>query len=233
MGDVDIQKIPPIKVREFTGVEPLRIGQIAPAAVHVKELNHIDPISVESLRIDHVRNLDPVRVERFDVTHLPTVDVSVSRFPPMDLSLRRMPPIAVAVQQDFFLPSQYRVHARLLGIEVLRFDIHGRTMISPQDRVRRERAGTHERSFPEVTASGNPGIPTVRTETGAVAHSTHGRGPARPSHPICAGARSAGASAYHAPEPALSVGAPRFSYPVESGPAGGVASDDSVSWGGE
>ena len=100
MGDVDINKLPPVRIQQLTGVEPLhiqelagveplRIGQIAPAAVHIKELNHIDPISVESLRIDEIRNLEPVRIERFDVTRLPTVNLSMSRFPSLAvLSIR-------------------------------------------------------------------------------------------------------------------------------------------------
>ncbi len=227
MGDVDIQKvknIDPIRIREFTGVEPLRIGQIAPAAVHIKELNHIDPISVESLRIDQVRNLDPVRVERFDVTHLPTVNISLSQLPSMDLNIRRIPPLAVAVQQEFCLPSRYTIHARLLGIEFLQFDIHGRTMVTPKDRVPREQARTHERSFPEVAAAGNPGIPTRRTERVETVARHLPCGP--PSVPGCAhagigGACRAGPTGFSGDpsEPGLSAGNPRFSYPA-SGRAG-------------
>lgn len=156
--------VEPLRIREFSNVEPLRIGQIAPAAVHIKELNHIDPISVDSLSIDQIRNLDPVRVERFDVTSLPTVNVSLSRFPAMDVNLRRMPPIAVGLHQDFQLPSQYTVHARLLGFEVMRFHIHGTTGLSPRDRARREQVRTHERSHPDVAAVGNPAIPVSREE---------------------------------------------------------------------
>jgi len=239
MGDVDIQKvknIDPIRIREFTGVEPLRIGQIAPAAVHIKELNHIDPISVESLRIDHVRNLDPVRVERFDVTHLPTVNISLSQLPSMDLNIRRIPPLAIAVQQEFCLPSRYTIHARLMGIEFLRFDIHGRTMVTPKDRVPREQARTHERSFPEVAAAGNPGIPTRRTERVETVDRHLPCGP--PSVSGCAhagigGARRAGPAGFSGDpsEPGLSAGNPRFSYPVfgRAGDRGG----SSVSSGGQ
>lgn len=240
MGNVDIRevkKIDPIRIREFTGVEPLRIGQIAPAAVHIKELNHIDPISVESLRIDHVRNLDPVRVERFDVTHLPTVNISLSRLPSMDVNVRRIPPLAVTVQQEFCLPSQYTIHARLLGIEFLRFDIHGRTMVTPKDRVPHEQARSHERSFPEVAAAGNPGIPTRRTERVEAVARHLPCGP--PSGPGCAHAgidgardtRQAGFSG-DSSEAGLSAGNPRFSYPV-SGRAGVDLGGSSVSSGGQ
>lgn len=183
MGDVDINKvknIDPLKVREFTGVEPIRIGQIAPAALHIKELNHIDPISVDSLRIDQVRNVDPVRIERFDVTYLPTVNITMSRMPSMDVVIGRMPPLAVGVDQDFCVPSRYTIHARLLGIEVMRFELHGQSVIAPRHRVHRERSRTHERSFPDVAAVGNPGIPTRRMETAeAMAHHAHSRGSTR------------------------------------------------------
>lgn len=243
MGDVEIKKvknIDPIRIQgvengEPLHIEPLRIGQIAPAAVHIKELNHIDPISVESLRIDQIRNLDPVRVERFDVTHLPTVNISLSRLPSMDVNVRRIPPLAVTVQQEFCLPSQYTIHARLLGIEFLRFDIHGRTMITPKDRVAREQARSHERSFPDVAAAGNPGIPTRRTErVEAVARHLPC---SPPSGPSCAHAeidgtrhtRPAGFSG-DSPEAGLSAGHPRFSYPV-SGRVGDLGGS-SVSSGG-
>lgn len=224
MGTVDITSIVPIQITQLTDVEPLRIGQIAPAAVHIKELNHIDPISVESLRIDQIRNLDPVRVERFDVTHLPTVNISLSQLPSMDVNVRRIPPLAVAVQQEFCLPSQYTIHARLLGIEFLRFDIHGRTMVTPKDRAAREQARSHERSFPDVAAAGNPGIPARRTERVETVARHLSCGP--PSGPGCAhagigGPRRTGTIGLSddSPEGGLSAGYPRFSYPV-SGPAG-------------
>jgi hypothetical protein len=176
MGDVDIQSIPPLRITELTNVEPLeisRISNIAPAAVHVKELNHIDPISVESLRVDEIRNIDPVRVERFDVTHLPTVNISLSRAPSLDLNLRRMPPVAVAVRQQFVAPSEYTVHALLLGFELLRLQIHGKTLLAPQDCMPRERSRSHNRSFPDVAALGNPGIPVRRSERTVVHTHAH------------------------------------------------------------
>ncbi len=188
MGNVRIKEIPSLhivefrnverlRVSEFTGVEPLRIGQIAPAAVHIKELNHIDPISVESLRIDEVRNVEPLRVEQLDVTRLPPVNLSVRQIPAVDLNVKRVPPVSLGLHQEFCLPSSYTVHARLLGVEFLRLQIHGRTMLSPQDRTRREQARTHERSFPEVAAVGNPAIPVERLEESAevvsVGHCAH------------------------------------------------------------
>jgi hypothetical protein len=166
VGDVNVTDFPALRISEVKGVEPLRISEvshIAPAAIHVKELNHIDPISVESLRVDEVRNIDPVRVERFDVTHLPTVSISMSRVPTVDLNVRRVPPVAIALRQRLVLPSQYTMHATMFGIEVLRLKLHGRTIVEPCDAVPRERARTHSRSFPDVAAAGNPGIPARRT----------------------------------------------------------------------
>ena len=154
MGDV--------RIKQATGLDAIGIKQVSkvsPAAVHIKELNNVDPFTVESLRIDHVRNLDPVRIDQFHVTHLPTVNLTLSQFPSLDLSVRRFPPIAIGVHQDFHLPSTYTVHARFLGVEIMQFNIHGCTMIRPQDRQCREVVRTHERSFPEPAAVANPCIP--------------------------------------------------------------------------
>jgi hypothetical protein len=162
VGDVNVTDFPALRISEVKGVEPLRISEvshIAPAAIHVKELNHIDPITVDSLRVDEVRNIDPVRVERFDVTHLPTVNITMSRMPTVDLQVRRIPPVAIALRQRLVMPSQYTIHATMFGIEVLRLNIHGTTTVEPCDPVPRERARTHSRSFPDVAAAGNPGIP--------------------------------------------------------------------------
>jgi hypothetical protein len=165
----EVKGVEQLRISQFTGVEPLRIAEvshIAPAAIHVKELNHIDPISIESLRVDEVRNIDPVRVERFDVTHLPTVDISMSRMPTLAVNVRRVPPVAIAVRQRFVLPSQYTMHATMFGIEILRLKLHGRTVVEPCDTVPRERTRTHSRSFPDVAAVGNPGIPARRVRCG-------------------------------------------------------------------
>ena len=228
MGKVNVTKIPDLKITQATGIEPLRIGQVAPVAVHIKELNHIDPLSVESLRVDHVRGVDPLRIEQLDVTHLPTVDVSLSRMPSLDLNMRRMPPIALGLQQSFCMPSRYVVHAQFLGVEVLRLLMHGQSVISPHDRVPRERARTHERSFPEVAAAGNPGIPVECRETRAtVTHmACERRPPHRPHRPLPPQTPPPRASL----RADLAVGAPHFSFslgvsaagpaPLPSAPAG-------------
>lgn len=191
MGDVDvkriekIEKLKPLQIEQLTGVEPLRISQVtgieplrvshlAPAAVHIKELNHIDPISVESLRVDEVRNVEALRVERLDVTRLPTVNLSVRDVPTIELNVQRVPPVAIGIHQQFCLPSNYTVHAQLLGVEFLRLQIHGRTLLAPQDPVPREQSRSHERSFADVAAVGNPAIPVQCKEEKAVAFPAHG-----------------------------------------------------------
>src|ERR671936_1595097 len=175
MGDVDVKSvknIDPLVIKEIDAVkniEPLQIAKIAPAAVHVKELNHIDPISVDSLRVDEVRNLEPVKIQQFDVTTLPTVNLSLGEVPALDLNLRRMPPLAVGVHQEFVLPSEYLIRARFLGLELLRLHVSGRTRIHPHEQARREVSASHERSYREAAAVGNPCIPVECREERAEA----------------------------------------------------------------
>jgi hypothetical protein len=173
MGDVDVTNLPlvgfdsannEIGIDEVKNIEPLRIAKIAPAAVHVKELNHVDPLTIESLRIDEVKNIDPVKVDHFDVTHLPTVNLSIGEAPELDLNLRQIPPFAIGLHQDFVLPSEYLIRARLLGFEFLRIQVTGRTVMHARDQVRREVSSSHERSYREVAAVGNPAIPVTRRE---------------------------------------------------------------------
>ena len=184
MGKVDINKasginplkiselknIDPLKIQELSNIDPLVISEIqhiAPAAVHIKELNHIDPLRIDSLRVNEVRNLDPIRVEKFNVTNLPTVNLSLRQLPAVDLNVRRLPPISVGLHQDFCLPSSYTLRARLLGIEFLRLNLDGHTKLSPRDKVRREERRTAPQSFPEVATAGNPGIPSHTIDKGS------------------------------------------------------------------
>lgn len=173
MGDIKIKEaknIEKLRISEFSNVDPLVISEvrhIAPAAVHIKELNHIDPISIESLRVNEVRNLDPIRIEKFNVTNLPTVNLSLRQLPAVDMNIRRIPPVSIGLHQDFCLPSTYTLRARLLGIEFLRLHLDGHTVLSPRDKVRREQHRTSDRSFPEVAVAGNPAIPSRMEEKGA------------------------------------------------------------------
>jgi hypothetical protein len=218
--DVDIKSVSnvdPIPVQPLT-VNPLTVAdvqKIAPAAVHIKELNQIAPLLVESLRVDHVRHVDPLSIERFNVTHLPTVNLSLSRFPSIDLSVRRVPPIAIALQQQFEIPSRYVVRTRLLGFEVARFEIDGRSKLLPRDCARREQSRAHERSFPDVAAAGNPAIPSRVTEK-CVNSVTRTVAPGR----------------QWAPRAPLNVGAPRFNYSIDAPAPGPVATGSSVRIGG-
>jgi hypothetical protein len=207
---IDINKvagIDPVNIASVQNIAPVtietikRVEKIAPAAVHIKELNNIDPLTVESLRVDSVRNLDPINVDTLNVTRLPMVNLSMARMPTMDLNIRRMPPLAIGLHQEFELPSEYTIHTRLLGFEIMRFDIHGSSRLVPREKARREQSHNHERSFPDVAAVGNPAIPNRCRETGAEAV-------VRPEPPLCAGP----APARGAPRGGLSVAAPQFSF---------------------
>jgi hypothetical protein len=137
----------------------------APVAVHIKELNQIAPLLVDSLRVDHVRHIDPLRIERLDITHLPSVNIALSQLPTLDLNVRRVPPVAISLQQQLDMNSHYTMRARLFGLEVMSMEIQGKTKITPRDCARREQSRSHERSFPDVAAAGNPAIPSRAIET--------------------------------------------------------------------
>lgn len=201
-----------VNIKQVSGVDPIPIGsvsniapvtiaaiqevdKIAPVAVHIKELNQGDPLAIESLRVDRVREIDPLTVDRLNVTRLPVVNLSVNQVPGVELDVRRIPPVAIGVHQTFELPSHYTARARFLGFEVLRVEIAGKTCVIPRDCARREESHTHERSFAEVAAVGNPAIPSRFEER-------------------CAEAVPCGA-----PAP-LRLGPPRFAYPAAPHSAG-------------
>jgi hypothetical protein len=177
--DIDIESaegIEPIDIASISNIAPVtietikhieRIEKIAPTAVHIKELNQIDPLTVESLRVDSVRNMEPLTVDRLNVTHMPMMNLSLSRMPALDVNLRRMPALSIGLNQEFELPSNYTIHTRLLGFEIMRFDIHGASRLVPRQRARREQSHSHERSYPDVAAVGNPAIPNRCRETSA------------------------------------------------------------------
>jgi hypothetical protein len=211
MGDVrvkEVRNIDPVRIQQVDQIAPVtiesikRVEKVAPVAVHIKELNQIDPLSIESARIDGFRNIDPLQVDRLNVTRLPVVNLSVNQIPTVDLNIRRLPPVSIAVQQAFDLPSSYMARARFLGFEILRLQIQGRTRVIPRDCTQREQAHVHERSFPDVAAVGNPAIPTRMTE-----HSAE-MTVCRPPVPPCRHRAT------------LNAGPPRFQY--KAGPAPGV-----------
>jgi hypothetical protein len=154
-----IQSIAPVEISSIDKVE-----KIAPVAVHIKEVNQIAPLLVESLRIDRVREIDPLSVDRLNVTRLPVVNLSVNQVPEIAISVSQLPSISIAVQQCFDMPSDYTARAQFLGFEVLRIHLSGTTRVIPRDRARREQAHTPDRSFPLVAAAGNPAIPSKLEE---------------------------------------------------------------------
>lgn len=177
MGDIKIKEaknIEKLRIGEVSHIDPIVVKEvqaIAPAAVHIKELNHIDPLSIESLRVSEVRNLDPIRVEKFNVTNLPTVNLSIRQLPAADLNIRRLPPVSIGFHQDLCLPSTYTVRAKVLGFEVFRVHLDGHTAVKPVAQFRREQARVPSQSFPDVAVAGNPGIPSTLQQVSAHVHS--------------------------------------------------------------
>ena len=219
--------VAPLTVNPLT-VNPLTIAgvqKIAPVGVHIKELNQIAPLFVESLRVDHVRHIDPLNIDRLNITNLPSVNITLSQLPSLDLNVRRMPPVAIALQQQLDLTSHYTMRARLLGLEVMRMEIQGKTKVVPRDCARREQSRTHERSFPDVAAAGNPAIPTRAIETCAEAVTRTAQSQNHPSQ---------NHKAKHQP---LNAGAPRFHYSLHRAaggapPAASPSADSAVNFGG-
>jgi hypothetical protein len=154
---------------EITGnkQEPLYINalqNIGPIAAHIKEVNHIDPLSVESLFVSQVRNIEPLHIAKFNVTNLPLVNLALRQIPAVELNVGRLPAVSLGTHQVFDLPSNYTVRARFLGFELFRIQLSGRTRIEPQERFRREQERADNRSFPTVATAGNPAIPSIRME---------------------------------------------------------------------
>ena len=48
----------------------------------------------------------------------------------------------------------------MLGIELIRLHLNGKTSIVPKERARREQARSDNKSFPTPSAAGNPAIPS-------------------------------------------------------------------------
>jgi hypothetical protein len=184
-------------------LEPVTITavqKVAPLGIHIKEFNQVAPLSVESLRVDHVRHVDPLRIEQLDITRLPSVNITLSQLPGLDLNVRRVPPVAISIQQQFEMNSNYMIVARLLGVPLLRMSLQGKTKITPRDCARPEQSRSHERSFPDVAAAGNPAIPSRAIET---CTETVSRRCAPQDH-----GRNA---------PTVHAGAPRFDYSLRPG----------------
>jgi hypothetical protein len=154
-----------LKSTHYTEALPVAPITVTPIAVHLKEMQQIAPLAVESLRIDHVRHIDPLQIDQLNVTSLPTINLAMSQLPGVDINVRRLPPVAVALQQQFEMCSDYGMTARILGLPLMRLSLTGRTVITPKDCARREQSRSHERSFAEVAPLGNPAIPSRASET--------------------------------------------------------------------
>jgi hypothetical protein len=212
-----VQKIDPVTIRDIQHIAPLTIADVqhaAPIAIHLKELNQVAPLLVESLRVDHVRHIDPLRIDRLNITELPSVNLSLSRLPPLDIEVSRVPPVAVALQQQLQLNSSYLMTARVLGFPLMRMELAGTTQVSPRDCARREQSRSHERSFPDVAAAGNPAIPSHKIENCTRAVTRCAPSPQRPPE-----------------RRSLHAGTPRFHYSLEPRPERAASSASSVSMG--
>jgi len=215
MSDVHIDDSSTLAIRGETGYDPVHIEidgktveitgskqgplyinalqNIAPIAAHIKEVNHIDPLSVESLFVSQVRNIEPLSIAKFNVTNLPLVNLALRQIPAVDLNVRRLPAISVGLHQVFDLPSNYTVRARFLGFEVFRLQLSGSTRIEPRERFRREQERADNRSFPTVATAGNPAIPSIRIEK----DSTYTAPCVKRHHPMAQSPRGSGLRVGH------------------------------------
>jgi len=134
--------------------------RLYPLATHIKEVNHIDPLTIESMRLSEVKNIEPLEIAKFNVTNLPMVNVSLQKLPAVDFNVKTLPPISVGTHQNFCIPSNYTLRAQVLGIELIRLHLNGKTSIVPKERARREQARSDNKSFPTPSVAGNPAIPS-------------------------------------------------------------------------
>ena len=88
MVNVDIEKVVDVeKLRHTLDTLTVNPLTIRPMAVHLKELNQVAPLSVESLRVDHVRHVDPLQIDQLNITSLPTVNLTMSQLPALDINV--------------------------------------------------------------------------------------------------------------------------------------------------
>jgi hypothetical protein len=205
-----------LKSTHYTEDLPIAPLTVKPIAVHLKELNQVAPLTVDSLRVDQVRHVDPLRIDQLNITNLPTVSLALSQLPTLDVTVQRVPPVAVAIQQRFEMCSDYAMTARVLGLPLVRLSLSGRTTITPQDCARREQSRSHERSFTDVAALGNPAIPSRAVETCVQTVARRPAPPPRRRQGVHAGAPRFGFSLQPAP-----VRAPGRAPAADSGVNGG------------
>lgn len=200
MGDIKITASSELGIKGEAGAEhvhididPLSIQEvqnIAPLAAHIKEVNHIDPISIEALHVSEVRNIEPIIIEKFNVTDLPMVNMTLRQIPTVDMNVRRLPPVSIGTHQNFHVPSSYTVRAKFLGIEFLRIYLDGHTTIIPKERYRREQERVQNQSFPIVAVGGNPAIPSRHYEKSSITYYPASHCSPKPMHHKRASGRS-------------------------------------------
>lgn len=157
--DIQATHIHDIQVTHVKDVEIEKIQKIAPVATHIKEINNIDPLTVDTFNVSEIRNVEPLKVEKFDITTLPPVNVTLRQLPPVDMNIRKVPPLSVGLHQHFHIPSRYHVSGSVLGFELFRITLSGETTIVPRSGVHREVANNHAKSIGDTAAAGNPAIP--------------------------------------------------------------------------
>jgi hypothetical protein len=237
--DVEVEHVKDVEIKYVKDVEIEKIQHIAPVAAHIKEINNIDPLSVDAFNVSQVKNIDPLRIQQFNVTDLPQVNISLRQMPAVDMNVRRLPPLSLGMHQDFQIPSNYMVRMQWLGFELIRIAVTGQTSVIPRDKFRREQARTHNRSFPEPAAAGNPAIPSHSREVSVSSHpvrgSTVGPGPVKCLHkPAMRGAARAqrvGAGKVDA-RVNLQPGRPAMDFSLGSKPARQKAGNSRLSSGG-
>ncbi len=228
MGDINIVPGSELKISSIDRVGSIapvtieKVQSIAPVATHIKEVNHIDPISVESLHVRGVKNVDPIQIEKLNITNFPAMNMSLRQLPPLDMNVRRVPPLSIGLHQHIDIPSDYTVRASFLGIEWVRVRIQGSSSMIPRDRYRREVSRTLNRSSPEVAPGGNPAIPSRRVEKSVVVQCpvppAHGTGGCRPPTHGGVPARTPVAGS-DLPCTAIHVGQPTASFGLSRSPA--------------
>lgn len=218
-----------IKGREADPLYIRQVQNIAPVATHIKEVNHIDPITIDALFVNEVRNIEPISVDKFNVTNLPTVNLSVRQIPSVDLNIRRLPALSVGTHQEFHLPSCYTVRAQVLGIELFRIHLQGETKVVPRERFRREQDRLSHRSYPQVATAGNPAIPSHCREKGDPAGAAFS---GMASQPAAGGANAQPIMAAEGgPSRDLSFGRPGASFALGSVPRPAPWAESHVSMG--
>ncbi len=66
--DIDVKST---HYTEAFPIAPLTVNPltVTPISVHLKELNQVAPLLVDSLRVDHVRHIDPQRIDMAHMIH--------------------------------------------------------------------------------------------------------------------------------------------------------------------